>query len=403
MPVGLPEQTALLPIAGVRLSSVAAGIRYKDRTDLLLIELAEGSETAGTFTQNRFCAAPVEISRKHLGQTSPRYWLINSGNANAGTGSAGYAAAVSSCEAVASEFGVDTEQVLPFSTGVIGEQLVVSRIESAMPALGTGLKADGWNDAANAIMTTDTVPKGISEVVEIDGKAVTITGIVKGAGMIMPNMATMLSFIATDARIEASVLQSMVSDLVNRTFNCVTIDGDTSTNDACMLAATGVSGVSISAKGEQAAFDEALEAVFGWLSQSLVRDGEGATKFVEIRVSGAESDEDARAVAYTVAHSPLVKTALYASDPNWGRILAAVGRAPINSLDIASVDLFIGDVCLIRGGEPDPGYSEAQGQAVFAKEEILISISLGSSAGSATVWTSDLSPEYVSINADYRS
>lgn len=402
MSVGISSISGLQSVAGVRLASVSAGIRYQDRNDLLLIEFAEGTTTAGVFTRNRFCAAPVHVCREHLSHAAPRYWLINSGNANAGTGAQGMQAARDCCAAVAEQFGVAANQVLPFSTGVIGMQLESARFTAAMPALADAMAVDGWDQAARTIMTTDTIPKGISETLEIDGKPITITGVVKGAGMIRPNMATMLGFIATDAAIEQTALQAWVTDLTDSSFNCVTVDGDTSTNDACMVAATGQSGVTLQ-RGQSAEFDAALEKVFNTLAQALVRDAEGATKFVTIAVEQAATTSDAREVAFTVAHSPLVKTALFASDPNWGRILAAVGRAEIDELVIEKVDLYIGDTCLIRGGEPDPAYTEEQGQAIFNGTEIPIRIVLGAGDAQATVWTSDLSHEYVQINADYRS
>ena len=404
MPVGLREPENLEAVDGVRLSALHAGIKADPRRDdLVLIEAAEGSALAAVFTRNRFCAAPVTVAREHLARTvdGRRFLLINSGNANAGTGQPGLSAARASCAALASLSGDEAASVLPFSTGVIGEPLPLERITAALPALLDGLSDEAWMDAARGIMTTDTLPKGASRQAEIDGRRVTLTGICKGSGMIRPDMATMLAFVATDAAVDPARLQHLLQQAVDASFNAITVDGDTSTNDACVLIATGRSGVGID--GTEADFVEALNELFLQLAQSIVRDGEGATKFVEVRVEGAASGEDARAVAYTVAHSPLVKTAVFASDPNWGRILAAVGRAPIERLDIDCVDLYLGDVRLIHQGEPDPDYREERGQAVMDREEILIRILLRSGDASARIWTSDLSYDYVKINAEYRS
>ncbi len=404
MAVGIEPVTQLPPIAGVRIASTAAGIRYQGRNDLVLFEFAPGTQVAAVFTRNRFCAAPVIVARRHLEAAPPRYLLINSGNANAGTGMAGVLAAEACCSAVAALGGCETEAVLPFSTGVIGEQLPTAVVEAALPALFADLRDDGWVAAAHAIMTTDTVAKGCSRVVDIGGKEVTISGIVKGAGMIRPDMATMLCFIATDAAVPAALLQRWISEGAAQSFNCVTVDGDTSTNDACVVAATGACGVQLSgddADGE--AFRDVLFSLMRELAQAMIRDGEGATKFVTISVEGAGSVGEAREVAFTVAHSPLVKTALFASDPNWGRILAAVGRAPIDTLNIAAVDIWLDDVAVIQGGEPAPDYTEDKGQAVMDQDEILIRIGLGNGDQRTTIWTSDLSYDYVKINADYRS
>ncbi len=404
MAVGLREPDMLLPVAGIRLASTHAGIKADaSRDDLVLIEIAEGSSLAAVFTRNRFCAAPVIVAREHLAATvdGPRYLLVNSGNANAGTGEPGLEAARRSCAVLAQLTATRAAAVLPFSTGVIGELLPVDRVNAALPGLLQSLDADAWLAAARGIMTTDTLPKAASRRIEIDGRPVTLTGICKGSGMIRPDMATMLAYVATDARIEAENLQSMLQAAVDRSFNAITVDGDTSTNDACVLMATGRSGIAVDAG--QDAFVEALHSLLLELAQAIVRDGEGATKFVEVRVEGAASRDDARSIAYTVAHSPLVKTALFASDPNWGRILAAVGRAPVADLDIAGVDLYLGDVRLIHRGEPDPEYREERGQAVMDRDEILIRVLLSAGEASASVWTSDLSYEYVKINAEYRS
>ncbi len=404
MTVGLQAPTTLLPIAGVRLASTHAGIKADpSRDDLVLLELASGSSLAGVFTRNRFRAAPVIVAQWHLGTAvdGPRYLLINSGNANAGTGEAGVEAALQTCRAVADAASVPLEAVLPFSTGVIGEPLPASLIQAAIPQLYDALDEQAWLAAARGIMTTDTLPKGVSRRIEIDGKTVTLTGICKGSGMIRPDMATMLAFVATDVRITAVDLQAALQQAVDVSFNAITVDGDTSTNDACMLIATGRSGVVVDAA--HPVFREALVELFQQLAQSIVRDGEGASKFVEVLVEGARNHKDARAIAYTVAHSPLVKTALFASDPNWGRILAAVGRAPVDELDISRVDLYLGEVRLIHHGEPDPGYREELGQAVMDREEIRIRVGLNQGAAEARIWTTDLSYEYVKINAEYRS
>lgn len=403
MAVGLTAVEALSPVPGVRLASIAAGIRYADRTDLSLIEFAEGTAVAAVFTRNRFCAAPVLIAREHLQAAPARYLLINSGNANAGTGVVGFDDARACCAALAALTGDTPQAVLPFSTGVIGERLPVKRLISVLPELVGGLGEDNWVSAAQAIMTTDTIPKGISQTVELSGGPVVITGIVKGAGMIRPDMATMLAYVASDVSIDADRLQKLLNQANDVSFNAITVDGDTSTNDACVLAATGRSGVTLASAEDKIQFSEALTIVMQHLAQSLIRDGEGATKFITIRVRNASVVDEAREVGYTVAHSPLVKTALFASDPNWGRILAAVGRAPIDALDLAGVDIRLGDVDVIRGGEPDASYTEARGQAVMDQNEITIDLRLGRGSAEATLWTTDLSYDYVKINADYRS
>jgi glutamate N-acetyltransferase/amino-acid N-acetyltransferase len=403
MPVGLQEPANILSVPGVRLASVAAGIRYRGRDDLVLIDCGEQASVAAVFTRNAFCAAPVSVARQHLQGSQVRYLLINAGNANAGTGAPGLAAASESCRMVADVTRVAPEQVLPYSTGVIGEQLPVARIEAQLPALVNDLAADRWMDVARAIMTTDTVAKACSRRLTLQGQSITITGVSKGAGMICPNMATMLAFVATDAVISGDVLQDCLNRSVAKSFNRITVDGDTSTNDACTLVASGASGVAIESEVELAAFQRELDAVCLHLAQSIIRDAEGVTKFITIAVEGATDEAEAAAVAYTVAHSPLVKTALFASDPNWGRILAAVGRAPIAALDLSRVAIYLQDCCVISAGEPDADYTEEQGKAVFEQDEIEISIHLGRGAVATKVWTSDLSHDYVSINADYRS
>ena len=404
MPVGLTKPGQLRVVDGIRLSAMHCGIKSdQSRKDLVLVEISESANLAAVFTTNRFCAAPVVVAKQHLGEeVAVRYLLINSGNANAGTGDSGYALALQCCREIAQHGNTQPESVLPFSTGVIAADLPVNKISEAIPELFSLLHENRWLDAAEGIMTTDTLPKAISERITLEGgKTVTITGMTKGSGMIKPDMATMLAFIATDAEIQKSILDDYLRQVIDCSFNAITVDGDTSTNDACVLIATGKSAVEIKA-GNQL-FMQALVRVFQHLAQSIIRDAEGATKFVEIEVQQARSEADAREVAFTVAHSPLVKTALFASDPNWGRILAAVGRAKIETLDVGKVDLFLGDTCLLRNGLPASDYREELGQAEMDKKNIKISVSLGQGESIATVWTSDLSYEYVKINAEYRS
>jgi glutamate N-acetyltransferase/amino-acid N-acetyltransferase len=405
MPIGYSQLPELLSIAGVRLAATPAGIRYQNRNDLVLLELAEGSRCAAVFTRNAFCAAPVLLAREHLQHAAPRYLLINSGNANAGTGAPGVEAARRSCAALADLTGCEPQTILPFSTGVIGVQLPVERIETALPKALATLAEDNWALAAHAIMTTDTVAKGISQTLQVDGRSVTLTGIAKGSGMIRPDMATMLAYIATDACVDAGFLQDSLNRAAAATFNRITVDGDTSTNDACVLVASGRAGNAVinTDHPEQALFDGAVRAVCARLAQLIVRDGEGATKYVTVRVSGGVDSAECLLVAYAVAHSPLVKTALFASDPNWGRILAAVGRAGLVDLDVALIEIYLDDVCIVRHGGVDAAYREADGQRVMSREEILIDIRLGRGSAVETVWTTDLSHEYVRINAEYRS
>lgn len=402
MAVNLHAPETLLPIAGVRLASVNAGIRYKNRNDLLLIELEPGSHTAAVFTRNAFCAAPVHVCRSHLQHGNPRYLLINAGNANAGTGEPGMQAARECCEQLAEQGECWAEQVLPFSTGVIGMQLPVDKIVAALPEALAKLDANGWLEASRTIMTTDTVGKAISRQVEIFGETITISGIAKGAGMIHPNMATMLAYVATDALIEKDALQRVLNAVVEETFNCITVDGDTSTNDSLVLMATGSSGVYVGSTG-LAVFQQAVQDVCLYLAQAIVRDGEGATKFISVVVEGAATRAEARAVGNTVALSPLVKTALFASDPNWGRILAAVGRSPVDALDVGLITIWLGDTLLIENGEPAASYREELGAAETRQEEIIIRINLGRGDAAATTWTCDFSYDYVKINAEYRS
>lgn len=403
MAVGLKAPGKLHPVRGIRLSATHGGIKQNSELkDLVLIEAAAGSSIAAVFTRNRFCAAPVTVARQHLAKmAAPRYLLINSGNANAGTGELGIDDALGSCAAVADVANVKLEAVLPFSTGVIAAPLPRQKIVDAVPSLYTSLATDNWLSAAEGIMTTDTLPKAFSRQLVIGDNTVSITGISKGSGMIRPDMATMLSYVATDALIEAGELRSILRRVLASSFNSITVDGDTSTNDACVLIATGASGQRISTEDDE--FVTALAQVFEQLAQAIIRDAEGATKFVEIEVLQARDGADAREVADCIAHSPLVKTALFASDPNWGRILAAIGRARVDQLDIETVDLYLGDTCLLRQGLPDPGYTEAMGQAAMDGEEIKIRVNLNQGDGRARIWTSDLSYEYVKINAEYRS
>lgn len=395
----------LHPVAGLRLATVSAGVKTSGRRDLVIMELAPGSRVAGVFTRNAFCAAPVILCREHLARTSPRWLLTNTGNANAGTGEGGRLDALTICRALAEQAGVDTAQVLPFSTGVIGQRLPVDRITAAIPAAIAALGDDGWLDAAHGIMTTDTRPKAWSDRFLAGGSEVTITGLSKGAGMIKPNMATMLGYVATDATIAQPLLQQLVSELTERSFNRITVDGDTSTNDSMVLMATG-KGTARFEHGNEAGFAEfraRLEACFVYLAQAIIRDGEGATKFVEVSVQGGATAGECRQVAFTVAESPLIKTALFASDPNWGRILAAIGRSGVDNLDVELVSVFINDVLIAERGAVAESYTEEQGQAAMAPEDIVIRIHLGRGDCHDRVWTTDLSHEYVRINAEYRT
>ena len=405
MVVGLAEPDKILPVAGVRLASFAAGIKKNGKDDLVILIFDEGSTCAATFTKNAFCAAPVTLAKKHLLQHSPRALLINSGNANAGTGETGMQNAIQSCVWLSEKLQCLPEQILPFSTGVIGEQLPMSVLKAGIDEVINGASENNWSLAAKGIMTTDTVAKAISRTVSIAGNEITISGIAKGSGMICPNMATMLAFITTDADVDSDFLQQCLSNVVEQSFNSITVDGDTSTNDACVLVATAkANNPQLNANSEDASlFIDVLKDVCQFLAQAIIRDAEGATKFVTITVSQARSTAEAKNVAYTIAHSPLVKTALFASDPNWGRILAAVGRADIKQLDINGVNIYLGDVCIVRNGGVAEDYSEDKGQSVMDQDEITIRVELGGGNDSATIWTSDLSHEYVRINAEYRS
>ena len=405
MPVGLTEPEKILPIAGIKLNAIAAGIKKSDRDDLVVLVIDEGASCAATFTQNAFCAAPVTLAKKHLNQASPRALLIKSGNANAGTGAVGMQNAKQSCQWLAEKLQCSENQILPFSTGVIGEQLPMSVLQNGIEKITNELSEDNWLSAAHGIMTTDTIAKAVSKTLLLDGVEVTISGIAKGSGMICPNMATMLAFIATDAIIENDFLQHCLSVAVNRSFNAITVDGDTSTNDACVLVATNRAGnkqLTTDSK-ESRHFIECLDEVCQLLAQAIVRDAEGATKFVTVSVSQAMSKAEADDVAYTIAHSPLVKTALFASDPNWGRILAAVGRAGVENLDISGVNIYLDEVCIVKNGGVDAAYTEEKGQAVMNQNEIIIKVELSRGDESTLLWTSDLSHEYVRINSEYRS
>jgi len=404
MAVNLLEPKTLLSVKGIRLSSVAAGIKKNKSNDLVLIEIAKNSQCAAVFTQNKFCAAPVTLAKKYLQTNAPRYLLINSGNANAGTGDQGMRDAIESCELLANEMGCSKEDVLPFSTGVIGENLPLNKIKNALPELHKQLLEDNWINAGRGIMTTDTKLKGISKQVEIQGKKITVSGISKGAGMIQPNMATMLSYIATDVAIDKNLLQQCLTSSVHLSFNSITVDSDTSTNDACVLIATGqAANKKITEKNaDYEKLANAINEVSLYLAQAIIRDAEGATKFVALQVNAAKNVEDARQVAYTVAHSPLVKTALFASDPNWGRILAAVGRAGVD-FEINKIKIFLGDICIVSNGGRDAAYTEEQGQKIMNQQEITIRIELQTGEESACIWTSDLSYDYVKINSEYRS
>jgi glutamate N-acetyltransferase/amino-acid N-acetyltransferase len=406
MAVNLKPAEGLLPVGGVRLGVAQAGVKHAGRDDLLVIEAAPGTTGAAVFTRNAFCAAPVTVAREHLAAAAPRYLLVNSGNANAGNGAAGLEDARRTCRALAHEAGCPPESVLPFSTGVIGQPLPVERIERAVPAALAALAPAGWDRAARAIMTTDTVPKGHSVRVGLAGGAATVTGIAKGAGMIRPDMATMLAFLATDACVPGALLQRCLAEAVASSFNRITVDGDTSTNDACVLLATGAAGspvVEDPAGADYAALGRAVAEVCGQLARAIVRDAEGATKLITVTVAGGTSEGECLAVAYAVAHSPLVKTAFFASDPNWGRILAAVGRAGVEGLRVEGVRIALNEVLIVEGGGRAASYTEEAGQAAMAEAEIEVRIELGRGGREATVWTSDLSYDYVRINAEYRT
>ena len=405
----LPIASDLKPVNGLRLGHAEAGIKRPGRKDVLVIELPAGSSVAGVFTKNRFCAAPVQICREHLAATNKaglevRALVVNTGNANAGTGEPGYQNAIKTCDELAKLMGLKREQVLPFSTGVILEPLPVEKVMAAMPQAISRFEADNWFNAAESIMTTDTQPKAASKQIQIDGQTITLTGISKGAGMIHPNMATMLGYVGTDAKVSQALLQQLTTEAADLSFNAITIDGDTSTNDSFIVMATGASGVEIPPNGS--AFDtfrQALIEISQQLAQMIVRDGEGATKFITIQIDGGKTVTECKQVAEAIAHSPLVKTAFFASDPNLGRILAAIGYAGIADLDVSGVQLWLDDVWVAKNGGRHPDYKEEDGQRVMKKAEIKVKADLGRGTATQTVWTCDLSHEYVSINADYRS
>lgn len=412
MPVNYrtPSALDLYPVDGVRLGVAEAGIRKADRHDLTLLSLAAGSRVAGVFTANRFCAAPVQVCRRHLALGDEiRALVINTGVANAGTGEQGWQAAVETCAAVSQLLGIDDRQVLPFSTGVILEPLPVDRLLAGLPRCVANLRADNWHAAAHAIMTTDTVAKAASRRLEIDGRWVTITGISKGAGMIRPNMATMLGFVATDAGIATPLLQELLAQAADASFNCITVDGDTSTNDSFILIATSQAGVEFadSATPGYQVFSQAVIAVAMELAQAIIRDGEGASKFITIAVEGGRDHQECKSVGYAIAHSPLVKTAFFASDPNLGRILAAIGYASIDALDVDGVSVWLSsagtEILVAEGGGRAASYREEDGAAIMQQAEIGVRVSLGRGQARATVYTCDLSYDYVKINADYRS
>ena len=406
MAVGEYPFPQMHPVKGVKLTAVCAGIKKVNRRDVVLFELAEGSNVAGVFTKNAFCAAPVTVCREHLSKASIRFLVINSGNANACTGEQGIADAKATCAAIAQTKGVQPEQVLPFSTGVIGEPLPVAKIIAAIPEALQKANESGWEDAGAGIMTTDTRAKGFSEQLEFQGKIITVNGIAKGAGMIKPNMATMLGYIATDAKVAPAVLQQLVREAADKSFNRITIDGDTSTNDSCILIASGQVDLPEITQASGELYEKLRATIFAahiHLAKSIVSDGEGATKFVTVAVSGGANRDECLDVGYAVAHSPLIKTALFASDPNWGRIVAAIGYAGLSDLDATKVVVHLNDVLIVENGGRAASYTEEQGQKVMSGSDIAININLGRGDFAETIWTTDLSYEYVRINADYRS
>lgn len=409
MAVNFPsiEASRLRAVPGVELGWAEANIRKPNRKDVLVMRLAPGSTVSGVFTTNRFCAAPVTVCKEHLAaRAGIRALVVNTGNANAGTGEPGMAATRQTCEALAGLLSVRANQVLPFSTGVILEPLPVDRLVAGLPQAIANLAPAHWYEAAQAIMTTDTLPKAASREITIDGKQIVLTGISKGAGMIKPNMATMLGFVGTNARVAQPVLDALVKYVADRSFNAITIDGDTSTNDSFIVAATGQTDLPEIASTDTpafAAFRDALLSISQELAQLIVRDGEGATKFITVTVEGGRDVAECRQIAYAIGHSPLVKTAFFASDPNLGRILAAIGYAGVNDLDVSKIDLYLDDVLVARAGGRNPDYREEDGQRVMKQSEITVRVVLGRGDAAATLWTCDLSHDYVSINADYRS
>jgi len=405
MPVLLKEPVKLSAVPGVRISSCSAGIYKNSRDDISLIEMAEGSTCVGVFTKNAFSAAPVKLARAHLQKSISRYCLINAGNANAGTGERGDRDALLSCRNLAELVGCQDEQVLPFSTGVIGEYLPTTKITGSYPDLISSLDEKNWLRAARAIMTTDVVPKGVSKTVMLGAKEIQITAIAKGSGMIRPDMATMLAFIATDAGVDAALLDTILKKSVAKSFNRICVDGDTSTNDSCLLIATGKSDVTLNEQSDPkvSLLQDAIDEVCLELSHAIVRDGEGATKFVSVTIDRGNSKSQCLDIAYDIATSPLVKTALFACDPNWGRIIAATGRSRMGQIDPAKISIFLNKLCVIEKGEKSKSYTEVAGQNEMAKPEIMIRVDLDMGICSETVWTCDLSHDYIKINTDYRS
>ena len=406
MAVGDVSMPQMHVVQGVKIGSAEAYVRYPNRRDLVVFEFAQGTNVAGVFTQNAFCAAPVHVSKKHLEMGNPRYLIINTGNANAGTGKLGMENAKATCFKLAEIAQVEPFEVLPFSTGVIGEQLPMERLLTGLQPALDSVQGNAWVDAATGIMTTDTTPKGASEQFELDGVTYTMTGISKGAGMIRPNMATMLGFVATDAPVSRELVQQLLNTVVNVSFNRITIDGDTSTNDSCIFAATGqAGGVEITSEADLrfATLLDVLTRVMKHLAQLLVRDGEGATKFMTVAVEGGADTQECCDIAYSIAHSPLVKTAFFASDPNWGRILAAIGYAGVKNLDVEKIQVWLDDVQICRDGGAAADYTEEAGARVMSQSEITIRVDLGRGQAKDTVYTCDLSYDYVKINADYRS
>ncbi|WP_370981303.1 bifunctional glutamate N-acetyltransferase/amino-acid acetyltransferase ArgJ [Agaribacterium sp. ZY112] len=405
MAVGSFDWPGVKAINGVRLAAVSAGVKHSDRLDMALIEICEGASVSGVFTQNAFCAEPIKICREHLAQAKPRYLLINSGNANACTGEPGRAAALQTCQAVADAAGVQLNQVLPFSTGVIGEVLPASKLIDATPAACQALDQDAWHDAAKAIMTTDTRAKGLSVRLELDGVPITLSGIAKGSGMIKPNMGTMLAYVATDAAIEQALLDTIVLNAANKSFNRITVDGDTSTNDALILMATAKAENPTVLAGSDTALklEQTVSDLCQALAKEMVRDAEGATKCVQVDVLGGNTAQESIDVAYAICHSPLIKTALFACDPNWGRIVAAIGYAGLKDLDVSRVKVWLDNELIVENGGRAESYTEEAGQVVFDKAEFSIRVELARGSCNETLWTSDLSHDYVRINAEYRS
>ena len=403
--IEIHDSSKPLPVNGIRCSSTSAGIYPNERLDLSLIELSPNTKTAAVFTKNAFCAAPVVIAKSHLDASEPKYLLINAGNANAGTGIAGQNDAISCCKTVSKYCNTRVNHILPFSTGVIGERLPVKKIQDKIPVLVESLDTGLLGNLAQAIITTDTIEKTISKKIIYNSNEITITGVAKGAGMIKPDMATMLAFIFTDAEISTDDLSDLLKQGVEQSFHRITVDGDTSTNDACLLSSTGESGVVVNNTNKELyeIFVSSLNDIFVWLAKAIIKDAEGATKFITINIKNGKSLDECLNIGFTIAHSPLVKTAFFASDPNWGRILAAIGRSDVDDLDIQVIDILLGNVPIITSGEIDKDYTEAKGQLVMKDEEIEISVNLNRGEYSTSVWTSDLSYDYVKINAEYRT